>query len=139
MEMIHPIYIVGDFWYRGTSDGAVHIVRQLKGRKHLIIGNHDRRFLKNSAFREGFVEVADILDLAYDGKRMILCHYPFAEWDGFFRGSWHIYGHIHNSRNEAFDYLRTKERALNAGVDITQYMPVTFDELKQYNEAFKNA
>jgi calcineurin-like phosphoesterase family protein len=67
----------------------------------------------------------------------LVCHYPLAEWNGYFRGSWHIHGHIHNRRNEAFSFMQTRERALNAGADITQFMPVTFAELKQYNKAFK--
>ena len=133
------IYIVGDFWYRGSGDGAVKAAKQLKGRKHLITGNHDKKFLSSPAFQEQFVEVEELLSITHDGARIVLCHYPLAEWEGYYRGSWHIYGHIHNNRNEAFAYMKTQERALNAGVEITQYMPVTFAELKLYNEIFKNS
>jgi len=57
-----------------------------------------------------------------------------AEWSGFYRGSWHIYGHIHNAKNTAYQYMSTQEKALNAGVDICDFKPVTFEELKSYNE-----
>jgi len=58
-----------------------------------------------------------------------------AEWSGYFRGSWHIYGHIHNAKNTAYQYMKTQEKALNAGVDICGFSPVTFEELIQYNDA----
>ena len=130
------IYIMGDFFYKG-SGGPTQIIKQLNGRKHLIRGNHDGRYLKDAAFREQFVEIVDLLNLNVDGKHIILCHYPIAEWPRYFQGSWHIHGHIHNRRGETFEFLRTKERALNAGADITHFSPVTFDELKTYNYIFK--
>ena len=35
--------------------------------------------------------MADIMD---NGRRVIMCHYPIIEWDGYFRGSYLVYGHI---------------------------------------------
>ena len=58
-----------------------------------------------------------------------MCHYPIAEWDGFFRGTFHIYGHIHNNINDAFHIMSKYEHALNAGCMLNGYMPVTLDEL----------
>ena len=130
------IYIVGDFCYRGRMDDVLQILKQLNGRKHLIAGNHDKKYLKNEAFRNEFVSVVDILNLAVNGERMVLCHYPMAEWDGYFRGAWHIYGHIHNKQGETFELMRSRKRGLNAGSDITNFYPVTFEELKQYNDIF---
>ena len=132
------IYIIGDLWYRGVYEDALQTVKQLKGKKHLIIGNHDRKYLKNAEYADQFAETADILDLPYENKRLILCHYPLAEWNAFFRGSYHVYGHIHNDRGAAFQYMKTLDRALNAGVDINYFIPVTLDELIQYNSFFKN-
>ena len=75
-----------------------------------------------------------------DGDREIcLCHFPLAEWNGYFKGSWHIYGHIHNRREETFQFMRTKERALNAGCMINGFVPVTFEELVRNNQFFRKA
>ena len=52
-------------------------------------------------------------------------------------GSWHVYGHIHANKNEAYKYLKNLDRALNAGCMINNYMPATFDELINNNERFK--
>jgi calcineurin-like phosphoesterase family protein len=76
-------------------------------------------------------------------------HRPFADrdemdhvlielWNGYHRGAWHIYGHIHNRRDEAFEFMKTKDHALNAGCMINNYTPASFNELVRNNEAFKN-
>jgi calcineurin-like phosphoesterase family protein len=70
----------------------------------------------------------------------VFCHYPLAEWSGYFRGWYHIYGHIHNNTtNPAFAFLKAQERALNAGVDINHFKPVTLSELIANNKTFKQS
>ena len=133
------IYILGDFCYRNDVSQAIDLLKNLNGRKHLIAGNHDMKYLKNQEFREQFVEVEYMLTISVDNTRIVLCHYPIAEWDGFFRGTYHIYGHIHNAKNAAFHHLRSVEQALNAGCDITRFVPVSFEELKTYNDIFKQS
>lgn len=131
------VYILGDVSYKGTID-IITVLNNLNGRKHLIVGNHDRKNLKNPEFRKCFVEIEDMKLLKYSDKTLILCHYPLLEWDGYFRGFWHIYGHIHNNTtNKAYQYIKNEEKALNAGCDITGYIPVTFDELVICNKNFK--
>ena len=48
-----------------------------------------------------------------------------------------IYGHIHNNKNAAYEFMKTQERALNAGCMINNYTPVSFNELVRNNEVFK--
>jgi len=135
------VYIVGDLFYGGRDaaglSAAVAIVEKLKGILHLVAGNHDFPYLKNMEYHYLFADVDHIRYLRHEDKDIFLCHYPLAEWSGFFRGSWHIYGHIHNQKNAAFEHMKQFDHALNAGVDICNYMPVTFDELKRHNEIFK--
>ena len=75
------VYIVGDFSYK--SKNPLVFLKQLKGRKHLIVGNHDEFMLKNPECRKQFVEIADILTVRDGDKTIVLCHYPFLEWNGF--------------------------------------------------------
>ncbi len=98
------VYIVGDLCYR-SSHAPEWYLRQLKGHKILILGNHDWQILKNeNALR--YLEGVEKMMTVRDGERQIcLCHYPMAEWDGYHGGSWHIYGHIHNRRDEAYDFI----------------------------------
>ena len=130
------VYILGDVWYRGKRDASDYIKR-LKGVKHLIKGNHDVKPLKNINFSKHFESIQDIANIVVGNQRVILCHYPILEWNGYYRGSIHIHGHIHNNRKGVFNYLMTEPRALNAGVDIIDYRPVTLKELEVLNEKWK--
>jgi len=136
------VYIVGDLFYGGRdaaeATAAISIVKKLNGILHLVAGNHDFPYLKNMEYHYLFADVDQLRYLKYKKEHIFLCHYPIAEWSGFYRGSWHIYGHIHNAKNEAFSYMRNFEKALNAGVDICNFYPVTFEELIMYNEEFKS-
>ena len=136
------VYIVGDLFYGGRDAAgkgeAIATVGKLNGILHLIAGNHDIPYLKNADYHYLFADVDQLRYLKLDGEFIFLCHYPMAEWSGYFRGSWHIYGHIHNAKeNAAFKYMKTQEKALNAGVDICRFMPVTFQELQAYNEVYR--
>ena len=131
------VYIVGDLCYR-SKNTADWYLRQLNGNKILILGNHDAPILDNPKALHYLDDVAKMMNIKDGDKQICLCHYPIAEWDGFFRGSWHIYGHIHNRKDEAYEFMKTKDHALNAGCMINNYTPASFNELLRNNEAFKN-
>lgn len=131
------VYILGDVAYRCNID-IVKFLNHLNGTKYLIVGNHDRRNLKNPDFRKCFKEICDMKTISVDGNSVVLCHYPLGEWDGYYRGAYHIHGHIHNNTSiKVYNYLRDEDRALNAGVDIISYTPATLNELISYNKSFK--
>ncbi len=130
------VYIVGDFCFR-SGHPADWYLRQLKGWKYLVVGNHDKPVLTNPDAVKLFEGIEQIMDVQDGEKRITLCHYPIAEWNSYFHGSWHIFGHIHNNKNEAYEDMKKKKQALNAGCMINNYMPVTFDELVKNNSTFK--
>jgi calcineurin-like phosphoesterase family protein len=72
-------------------------------------------------------------------KHICLCHFPLAEWNGFFRDAWHIYGHIHCKKEETYEIMKNRPRALNAGCMINHYAPASFQELVQNNKIFQEA
>ena len=131
------VYIIGDFCYRSGKSPDWYL-RQLKGHKHLIIGNHDKATVECEnahKYLESMEKMAHITD---GDKEICLCHYPLAEWYKSRHGSWHIYGHIHCSKDETYEFMRTRERALNAGACINHYTPVSVNELIRNNELFRN-
>ena len=93
--------------------------------------------MKNEAALSYFETVDDYKKIHDNGNTIILCHYPIVEWDGFFHGTWHIYGHIHNNTNDAFHVMKKMDHALNAGCMINNYTPASLNELIRNNEAFK--
>ena len=134
------VYIVGDVFYEGCGasgiKNAIEIVKKLRGKLHLIAGNHDLPYLKHSDYHYLFADVDQLRYLRHGGEDIFLCHYPIAEWSGYYRKTWHIYGHIHNHKNAAYTYMRNLDNALNAGVEIIDYKPVLFEELKAYNAEY---
>ncbi len=130
------VYIVGDFCYRSERPAEWYL-RQLKGHKILILGNHDTPILDNPKALHYLEGVDKMMHVHDDGKEICLCHFPIAEWNGYFKGHWHIYGHIHNRKNETYEFMKTKEHALNAGCMINNFTSVSFNELLRNNTAFK--
>lgn len=129
------VYILGDFCFKSVKQPMWYI-KQLKGRKHLIIGNHDQKLLKDEVAMKDIVSV-EKMTYVNDGKyTCVLCHFPLAEWNHYYKGAWHIYGHIHNRRDKAYEFMKTQEKALNAGCMINGYTPVTIEQLIENNRTF---
>ena len=132
------VWIIGDFCYR-SEKSPVNYLRVLRGRKHLIIGNHDSALLKNEQALSYFVSV-DKMDHIRDGEhQIVMCHFPMAEWNKSRHGSLLIYGHIHSSRDETYEYMskRYPQQAFNAGCMINGYAPVSLRELIENNKRFQ--
>lgn len=131
------VYIIGDFCYRSEKSPDWYL-RQLKGHKHLIIGNHDKITVEcKNAYK--YLESMDKMMHVTDGdKQICLCHYPLAEWYKSRHGSWHIHGHIHAAKDETYEFMKSRNNALNAAACINNYTPASFNELIQNNENFRN-
>lgn len=130
------VYIVGDFCFKSGKTPDWYL-RQLKGHKHLIIGNHDKNTLECENATK-YLESIDKMCFVPDGKNhIVLCHFPIADWNKARHGSWHIYGHIHGSRADEYQFMKTRERALNEAACINNYTPASFDELVRNNRIFQ--
>ena len=127
------VYVVGDVLFKLKTDSPLYLDR-MNGTKHLITGNHDRRNLKKERFVSLFATIDDYLLLDDEGRKVVLSHYPIVEWDGYFRGSYHIYGHIHNSNNFANQVMSRLPNAFNAGVDVNDFTPQMLSQLIARNK-----
>ena len=132
------VYILGDFCYKAGKTPKEYLDK-LNGKKHLIIGNHDDKILKNPIYRKCFVEIKDILSIKDGDKNIVLFHYPIAEWPGYFRkNTIHLFGHIHNNvTNETYKIMYKLNNAYNVGADILGFTPRTLDEVIQLYNTFK--
>ena len=129
------VYIIGDFAFRNQKPEEWYLSR-LNGRKNLIIGNHDGKLLKNETAMSYFMSVEKMKHVSDQGAQFCLCHCPIADWNGMYRGAYHIFGHIHREKNDVYQYMKTRIRALNAGCMIHQYQPVGLQELIDHNWIF---
>lgn len=132
------VYFLGDMFFRASEGRVLEILGRLKGRKFLVVGNHDSSWMTNELVDRYFVKCANYLDTSVGGRHLVMCHYPLLCW-GSEGKSWMIHGHIHNNRHmDYWPLLQIRGRVLNAGVEINGYMPVTFEELLENNARQKD-
>ncbi len=132
------VYVLGDLIYKSKKPPEEYL-RQLKGKKHLIVGNHDRSWYSKCQLDSFFLSVNNLLYMT-DGKRQYtLCHYPMMSWPHMAR-CYMVFGHIHgNTDAEYWPLIQRSDLMLNAGVDVNDFEPVTFDEMLNNNTRFKRS
>lgn len=115
------VYILGDVSYREPSH-TTRIFDRLNGNKVLIIGNHDEKALKQKCFRDCFNEIRQYLEITRERHKVVMFHYPIAEWNAMHRGSVHLFGHLHGGRSGLEGF-----RALDVGIDATGQVVVPLE------------
>lgn len=122
------IFILGDFCF-GKTDLWRWLVENLPGKKHLILGNHDKNFIKE------FESISTILNiLVHDpeiknGQRITMCHYPMLSWYQSHRGAWQLFGHVHGGLSNKGD-IRVSSNQLDVGVDVHNFTPISYRNIK---------
>lgn len=132
------LWVLGDFAMRLPFGRLLDYRKRIVCRHvNLIHGNHDAR-LKDDQWHQLF----EFDNAYYDGlhsprgQRIVMCHYPISDWNGRYRGSYMLHGHIHsrgmghNDRNAAQGL-----RLYDVGVDAHGYTPVSMEEIEEYLEA----
>ena len=122
------VFILGDFTMKPAT-AAHSYLSKLNGRKYFIKGNHDRFVKSFASYADDFVWVKDYYQLNVNGQCFVLFHYPILEWANYYRGSIHLYGHIHNSAVSGKLLEGLKGAAFNVGVDINGFKPVSINEI----------
>lgn len=122
------VYILGDFsFYKGEETNE--ILRKLKGRKILIIGNHDHQYLNDLNFDTNlFEKITQYEETIINKKRIIMFHYPIIDWNCKFYNSIHLYGHVHDIDNKDTRYMNEEKNCYNVGFDIWHDL-VTLEDL----------
>jgi calcineurin-like phosphoesterase family protein len=124
-DLIAPedtVYILGDVAFL-PADKATGYMRRLNGRKILVEGNHDRKLLQDDDFRNEFAEVHKYLDINYNGTKVVMFHYPIAEWDQMHRGAVHLHGHLHGGESGMEAY-----RCRDMGMDATGMIAISMED-----------
>ena len=109
------VWHLGDFALGPPSKTIAELLAALKGRKHLIIGNNDG---PDTIEQPGWASVQHYAELTVEGKRLVLCHYPFRTWNRMGQGVVNLHGHSHGR-------LKPAPRQYDVGVDVWDFRPVT--------------
>ena len=95
-----------------------------------VPGNHDKDWTQ-PAVSGAFITEPPICVLKIDGQKIVMSHFPMADWQSMSHGSWHLHGHIHSSGG-AYNEFNRKQGLLryDVGVDANACAPVSLDELR---------
>jgi len=133
------IYILGDLLFRNAVP-ANEFLQQLNCKKHLLIGNHDKSWMNKADLSRYFESVERMMEISYGSHKITLYHYPMMTWNGVTKHGYMIHGHIHNNTEaDYFSLIRKLPNLLNAGVEINNYKPVSFNDLLKNNIKFKGS
>ncbi|MDE6111405.1 MAG: metallophosphoesterase, partial [Eubacterium sp.] len=140
------VWILGDISFH-NAEKTIEIFNSLNGTKRLVVGNHDKKLLKNKDVRALFAEIVDYKELKFeDGTGIVLSHNPIPFYSHSNHGWYHLYGHLHNDCTYK-ELEKLKESMLinhkqelkmyNVGCMTYEifYTPRTLDEIiDRYNE-----
>lgn len=110
-------YILGDVAFCNAQK-ATDFMHRLNGTKTLIRGNHDVKTLNSREFRDCFMAIQDYYSITVDKVKVIMFHYPIAEWDQMHRGAVHLFGHLHGGKSGMEKY-----RCMDVGMDTNYCRP----------------
>ncbi|MDO5580149.1 MAG: metallophosphoesterase [Planctomycetia bacterium] len=117
------VYFLGDFACHSKKESIIEVVAKLKGRKLLIMGNHDRRYKASWWLKKsGFEEVSRFPILVEE--TLILSHEPI-----FMSESMpyvNVFGHVHN--NDL--YKDISRHGFCVSVERINYTPIELSEIK---------
>ncbi len=120
------VYHLGDFAWRIGKRKMTVILTRLNGRKFLCHGTHDGRILKLARY---FEDIKDSFLITVNGGQSIfMSHQVQKTWPESDRGSWHLFGHSHGSRNA---YAEQNGKLLDVGVDSHNFRPWSLKEVAQ--------
>jgi calcineurin-like phosphoesterase family protein len=134
------VYLIGDVIW--NNEVGIKILKQLKGKKYLILGNHDKI---NAELRKQFFDIKDYKEITDNQRHVIMCHYPILLYKGSYNPDCYMLcGHVHTTReNDFLNKWRTElreskhERGDNCGniynvgcmLPYMGYTPRTLDEI----------
>lgn len=162
-QVVHQnddVYLLGDIGRFGSNRNNEYLCQYLsvlKGRKHLILGNHD--VVNDARINQLFVEIVPYKEIIdnYNGlnHKLVLSHYPIFVWNGCYKGWLHLYGHTHNNTDEKLYQeslkklrelcreenikgftIKNPPYAYNVGamIDYMNYCPRTLKEILENNK-----
>ena len=110
------IYHLGDVYFDGGLEYPFEFLKQLKGRKRLLLGNHDEA--KDQVLHSVFEKI--MLWRMFPEYRLLLTHLPMhmdEDPPAFTKYDINVHGHIHGNPAPT-------PKHINVSVELTDYTPV---------------
>ena len=124
------VYILGDLMLNDNENG-IELLKQLNGRKHIILGNHDTTVRERLYLEEGIcVEPPNWADmLHYKGYHFYLSHFPAMtgnlEKESLKQVTINLFGHTHQKEQ----FYQDIPFMFHVGLDSNNNTPVLLDNI----------
>ena len=123
------IYVLGDFFLGTDLESVKEILSRLKGKIHLIIGNHDTN-AKLGIYRNtpNIVEVVWAKQIEYKGIKFYLSHYPTQTSNlnvAPKQAVYNLFGHTHSKSK----FYQERPYMYNVAVDAHNNYPVSITQV----------
>ena len=108
------LWHLGDFCWGDAKTARAYRDRIVCQHINFIWGNHDKGYI-----RPLFQEVYEQRLVDIEHQRIFLNHYPMLSWDGSYRGTWQLFGHVHGNscKNPLNRAALDIKLSLDVGVD----------------------
>ena len=129
------VYYLGDFCL-GDANQARKYLAQLNGQIQILDTDthHDKRWIKQiklfsnglvTAQGESLILLPALSVLKFEKQWFVLCHFPFASWEGRLHGWIHLHGHCHGR-------YHGEGKIMDVGVDANNFYPVSEKRVLEY-------
>jgi calcineurin-like phosphoesterase family protein len=117
------VYHIGDFCFRNPE----YYLTQLNGKKHIILGDHDKQIQNNSKklaiiHREMILKFS--IKLNDENVSINLCHWCMRVWPKSHYNSWLLFGHSHGR-------LYPRGKSWDVGVDNNSFSPLSLEDISK--------
>lgn len=121
-------WIIGDIAFNKHCDQVAKLVQQLRGRKHLVLGNHDDLYRAWTWHKIGFTSVHTIANINVEGDNIWMAHHQDARKRyGLTECPVLFHGHEH-ARGQTITY---GEQGWNVNVGYDCWgRPITIEEIR---------
>lgn len=126
------VFVLGDLGFCGIN-ALKDLMKRLKGKIHLIQGNHDSDKIVKRLLEEGLIVSCEKLtsiilegDEECPDQEVTLCHFPMVDWSNKEKGAWMLHGHQHQLRNTP----SISPKHWDVGLDKNYWTPINFETIK---------
>ena len=115
------VYILGDFIWAKENQWC-DIVKQFKGHKVLIKGNHDPKQFSDKT-KKLFLDIKDYAVVTDGVNKLVLSHYPIICYTKDYSPNvFMLYGHVHNTRE--MGYVQQARKIIRDNINGTEGEPL---------------
>lgn len=131
------VYILGDLSF-DTPEETVKFLGKLNGKKHLIIGNHDKSCKGLENYFESVSQIKEFpikkhqYNFLEENIYLVLCHFPMVAWNRRLHGAFHLHGHTHSSLCDV--NIQSEELRVDIGLDskLANYGLVSLEQVYHF-------